>query len=516
MHRSVTWRAATVVLAVVVCGMAGAGIVGASFAGAAEAKSSSGSSPAKCGADDTPETGLQGDVPMAEQQSGRAAQGYNCGLAVLAHVGGVAADGINDMAWSGDCAYVKAPNSTGIVVLDVSKPAAPVVSQTLTLPAAITSENLHAVTTKKRALLVAALLGPNPRGQGPNAVDVWDVRDCTHPRLVGTVTSPGNVHNIELNEDATKIYGSLPLQVIDITDLSDPSSWKVTDFQCEVAKQAKPGFTGFEFSQTAFALDRPECANQLAHEFAFNKAGTRMYIGGQLPASLGETADPQGRHWDTEQYFYVVDLTASPPKIISTISGAGHGARRVTINGKPFILHSNENVGSEWNGCHTDAELPLQGAAQADLTDVSNEKKPKTVSKLALTINDRANCASEVSSGVKSSVHYHEVDNSDDTTFAMVSMGNAGLRIFDVRNPEQPREVAYFNAGQITKADGTTTLDATLTHPHYDARTGNLWVNSHGGFWVLELEPQVRKTLGLPARPNEYPSGRAARPADLN
>ena len=42
-------------------------------------------SPARCGAHDLPETGLQGDVPRADQDSGRAALGYNCGLAVVGH-----------------------------------------------------------------------------------------------------------------------------------------------------------------------------------------------------------------------------------------------------------------------------------------------------------------------------------------------------------------------------------------------------------------------------------------------
>jgi hypothetical protein len=32
-----------------------------------------------------------------------------------------------------------------------------------------------------------------------------------------------------------------------------------------------------------------------------------------------------------------------------------------------------------------------------------------------------------------------------------------------------------------------------------------------GGFWVLELEPQVRKALGLPAKATEQPKGGPAR-----
>jgi hypothetical protein len=98
----------------------------------------------------------------------------------------------------------------------------------------------------------------------------------------------------------------------------------------------------------------------------------------------------------------------------------------------------------------------------------------------------------------------------------MVSMGNGGIRVFDVRDPVHPTEAAYFNAGMITQPDGTQGLEAAITHPHYDAKTGDIWINTHDGLWVLQLEPQARKALGLPAKSSEYPTGRAARPAGIN
>src|SRR5687767_3973308 len=38
---------------------------------------------AECGPDDTPETGLQGEIPEADRQSGRSALGYGCNLSLL-------------------------------------------------------------------------------------------------------------------------------------------------------------------------------------------------------------------------------------------------------------------------------------------------------------------------------------------------------------------------------------------------------------------------------------------------
>src|SRR3954454_5374227 len=69
-----------------------------------------------CGAQDLPEGALQGDVPKADQDSGRAAKGYNCGLALVGHTSlgdlgdGRAATGNANMAWAGECAYVSGPS----------------------------------------------------------------------------------------------------------------------------------------------------------------------------------------------------------------------------------------------------------------------------------------------------------------------------------------------------------------------------------------------------------------------
>jgi hypothetical protein len=64
---------------------------------------------------------------------------------------------------------------------------------------------------------------------------------------------------------------------------------------------------------------------------------------------------------------------------------------------------------------------------------------------------------------------------------------SAGLRIFDIRQPAKPLEVAYFNHGSLVHAGVG----------HYDAARGLLYVAGSSGFWVLEIEPQVRTHLGL-------------------
>src|SRR5207253_142639 len=74
-------------------------------------------------------------------------------------------------------------------------------------------------------------------------------------------------------------------------------------------------------------------------------------------------------------------------------------------------------------------------------------------------------------------------------------------------------EVAYFNPGQFRTTSGTQ-LDQAWAHVRYLPSTGQIWLATKtGGFWVLELEPQVRAALGLPALPVLHPQGTAPRPA---
>lgn len=87
---------------------------------------------AHCGAASLPETGLQGEVPMADQFDGRSQRGYRCNLTLVGQYAGNG--GAIMMAWYGHCAYMATGYSPtdpdyaqkkGVVVIDASDPRTP-------------------------------------------------------------------------------------------------------------------------------------------------------------------------------------------------------------------------------------------------------------------------------------------------------------------------------------------------------------------------------------------------------
>jgi hypothetical protein len=445
--------------------------------------------PSRCGRLDLPETGVQGEVPVADQVSGRAAHGYNCGLALVGHVPlpGAAAN----MAWAGHCAFVATAGS-GINVVDVSDPAHPAVTATLHGPGSnVTIETIAAKQIGSRAVLVAGRYGPAPIPVS-SPMDIYDASDCAHPKFVTTFTFPQNIHNLTFSPDGTRVYATQPLQVLDVHDLQHPVF--LGNLEKEIAQP------------NVFQNAGMRNVSYLAHELWTSPDGNILYLGGQTPMSFA--------------WFTIVDITGWParkPIVLSQVEGRGHSVRLANIDGRTYVVHSEESiVGPTAKGCVSANVNPFGGASQPWLSDVTDPRHPvMRVSQMTLAINDPGNCGREAADSEDASVHYQDADNEQHTSFVMASMWNAGLRLFDVRQPLHPREVAYFNPGLFGRPSDNGLLDKAWGHVHYDETTGQIaFATQSGGFWVVELEPQVRALLGLPSLPSLHPDGSAPRPDD--
>ena len=468
---------------------------------AADRHQDKGISPALCGRNDIREPGIQGEVPAGQTAN------YNCGVKVIGQL-----PIVGNVHGTGKCAYVRprgqggTPNEAQISVIDVSNPTKPVVAGS-PLPVHNGTESFRVVVTKERAILVSGS-------------SIYDISDCLHPNLAGEIKWPDTPlpgvarknfpHDIRVNHTGTKVYASFGLWDADITNLKDPSSWKVTDHRCEIAAQipgpwqevhrqslkagrtlcddaAKPAPMGSNYLIGTSPFQASLLWPQLSHSPDLNSDDTRLYVGDQ--------AGGTGALWAPEPKLRIIDITKSPYTVIGEAPGPGHGLDWFRAGGREYVLHSNEG-GSKGIATQSEAgnscqpyprPTALGWGFEGIVSDVTDPAHARNVSMLRLAINDPEFCDVRKASGRDPWIAYHLIDNPMNAKFAAVNFGDAGLRIFDVRNPLQPNEVAYINQG--------TPVHAGVGY--YDSARALIYFSDSGGFKVLQIEPQVRARLGL-------------------
>jgi hypothetical protein len=216
-----------------------------------------------------------------------------------------------------------------------------------------------------------------------------------------------------------------------------------------------------------------------AHDLYIGKNGTRGYFANpDVTASLGIGS------------FAVMDL--------SEVQARKHGAKGTLISelkwedgstsqypilisyrGKDYLM-INDELGS--GNCDNPLK-PQWGYAR--IFDLSDEKNPKLVSLIRTEVQDPKNCvaagnANGGTGGFGLGTHYCNVDRLNDPR--LLSCGNfeGGVRVFDIRNPWRPKEVAYFD----TPSAGVPGLSRIYVEKR------ELWVaTTPGTFYVLKFPP---------------------------
>ena len=111
--------------------------------------------------------------------------------------------------------------------------------------------------------------------------------------------------------------------------------------------------------------------------------------------------------------------------------------------------------------------------------------------------------------------HYISVDDPSNASLVFITWYSSGLRVFDIRDPAHPREVAYLNAP--VGPDAGVSHDSATTYVRYLPKTGQVWFGTGvRGFVVAELAPSLRP--GKASKKWSVPAGlklASARPLDL-
>src|SRR4030095_1956260 len=121
-------------------------------------------------------------------------------------------------------------------------------------------------------------------------------------------------------------------------------------------------------------------------------------------------------------------------------------------DGRSYIISTDESGGQA--GVGGLAAACARGASPygySNVIDITDETNPRIVSKIMLEVHDPKNCASvwkdppEVGGGnLDYSTERCAVDREENPTLAACGSRGTGTRIYDIRDPLHPAEIAYW------------------------------------------------------------------------
>jgi hypothetical protein len=450
-------------LATALTGLVG-GFSGASF-GASGQPSLAPVPRAYCGPGSHPETGLQGRVPPADYTSGRAEKGYTCNTREVSHFGKTAGLKVFRYAdHSGHtCAYYDTTqmfptdvptnlghDGLGVIVLDMSNPAQPKKTVNLTTPAMLTPhESLQ--LNQDRGLLVA--VAGNAVTE-PGVVDVYDVtRDCRYPDWQSSTPMGVLGHESGMSPDGRTFYASSTYgAMVDAIDLTNP--------KVPVLLWTKPG--------------------AIYHGMGVSDDGNTLYAANDNVTNLSldilDVSQIQAR------------AIAPQATLLSNFTWPSVSIPQIpipfTIKGHKYLLEVDE----------FNSTSDVVGAAR--IIDVQDPTHPYLTSNIRLQVHDpknRAAVAGDTGAGSAPfggvAGHYCSLPRRENPSLVACSFITSGLRIFDIRDPKHPREVAYFNK---PTSGGSHAMSA----PAWDVEHEQVWYSdSNSGFYAVQLTNGVARLL---------------------
>lgn len=477
---------------------------------------------ATCGPNDHPETALQGQVPAPLRAAGF--QGFNCNLELLSQSKGDGAnwqtteyrDAIGNARSQGKgngqkrgtvCAYhgSAAPNTSlpgrnpatlGVPIIDISEPSSPVRMGYLQTTSML--DPWESLKVNERRQLLAADNGQN--GGGGPEIDIYDLsNDCRSPQLLasvgvgnadGSTGVPGTVvgHEGSWAPDGLTYYGGDlrtnggQYYAVDTTDPTSP----------KLITRWTPGFAN-------------------VHGLSISDDGNRGYFVSLLGAGP-VTPDKAANGLLIYDLSEIQSRKPNPQvrlvgKYLFNDGGGAQHTIPVKIGGKPYVVFVDETGPAGFvfaTDLHKAADAGLPVFPMARIIDISDETNPVVVSKLGLETHDPKNFNAVIPDLTGLGIfmygsHYCSVDNKEKATTLACGYFNSGIRVFDIRDPVHPKEIAYYNpAGTTTASVGSNHAtigqwraggpDWCSAQVHLDADNGTLWTTCQdNGFLMLKF-----------------------------
>ncbi|HKG63849.1 MAG TPA: hypothetical protein VKB28_07285 [Solirubrobacteraceae bacterium] len=413
-----------------------------------------------CGPGSRPETDIQGRVPAGNPE------GFTCNTTLVGHhgsSGGYKALRFTDKAGH-ECAYYDttllfpsnaqtlSERPTGVAVLDMSDPANPKQTTSLLTPAMQTPH--ESLLLNERRGLLAAVTG-NPAFY-PGIVDLYDLNeDCRSPQLQSSLPVGIFGHESGFAPDGNTFYAtSIGTGNITAVDVSNPKLPTIV-----------------------------AGTNYNSHGLTISDDGNRAYVAASQGLFILDTSEIQARKPGAQ--FKEISKLDWPERTIPQV------AQPITIGGRPYLAEIDEFSSAE-DDDSVAANGPKVGAAR--IIDIADERNPQVVSNIRLAVHQRENRAAIANDpGAQFIVqgyagHYCNVPRRNDPEILACSMIASGLRIFDIRDPRNPREMAYYVAANKTSQTAGAPSNYAMSSPAFVPERSEVWyADGNSGFYNVKL-----------------------------
>jgi hypothetical protein len=431
---------------------------------------------AVCGPGSIPEPDIQGRTPPSVYAAGT---GVRCNMEMIGHAGTLA--GFRTYRYVDKaghvCAYYDStpylqprPNSSftdpdifGTHVLNVADPAHPKKTAELETPA-MRSPHESLNLNLKRGLLAADL---GNLVVGPGFVDVYSVKnDCRHPTFLSTLPIGQLGHEGTFSPDGLTFWSSNPVggylnkQIGGLTaiDVSRPRAPRVL------------------WSSALFSV----------HGLNIGDDGRTLYYADAGPRrglTVLDVSDIQKRKLNP-QVRRISHLTWDTVSIPQT-------PLPVTIGGHPYLVEVDEFTHDTITNFFTRSSFtrPEDMVGAARIIDIADPAHPRVVSDIRLEVNQPSvrNGAQRNDPGAGTATgytgHYCAVPSRVDPKIVACSFILSGLRVFDIRDPLAPKEIAYFNPPTTTGA-----AYQAMSAPAFVPERNEIWyTDANYGFYTLRV-----------------------------
>jgi RTX calcium-binding nonapeptide repeat (4 copies) len=158
----------------------------------------------------------------------------------------------------------------------------------------------------------------------------------------------------------------------------------------------------------------------------------------------------------------------------------------VKIDGKEYVVEIDEFGAQEEVGA-------------GRIINIEDESEPRVVSNLRLEVHQPENFAAQAGDPGTAlplqgyAGHYCNVPQRKDPGVVACSYILSGLRVFDIRDPRHPKEIAYFNAPVSERmTPGFEASNWAMSSPAFDAENGEIWYSDgFQGFYAVKVTNDV-------------------------